>query len=208
MDAVGFTKDYAKTEGKLEKVFADFVIFKDAKTAEKYIGSNDIIGWDKILDDFYTAMDKEVSEAYKLANEKTLPNKKAFNELKRKFGDLITNSGTFDRDLFNKRYYNYFVNEHVPGTEYEKGIKRTLGKKIEEKTGASYLFEGGGITVEEKGGLKSIERPIHRINDGVDSKFDIDTLSKTNDMRVFRFEVTSDTDAPISLVEIGADAKK
>lgn len=45
-------------------------------------------------------------------------------------------------------------------------------------------------------------------NDGVDSKFDIDALSETNDMRVFRFEVTSDTKAPISIVEIGADAKK
>lgn len=45
-------------------------------------------------------------------------------------------------------------------------------------------------------------------NDGVDSKFDIDALSETNDMRVFRFEVTQDINKPVSVVEIGADAKK
>ena len=196
MDAVGFTKDYAKTDGKLKKVFADFVVFKDSKTAEKYIGSNDIIGWDKILDDFYTAMDKEIQSTSDL------------DILRDTFGELITDSGRFDIDLFKEKYYNYFVNDHVPGTPYPDDIKGILGAKIEEKTGASYLFEGGGITVEDNGGLKSIERPLHRINDGVDSKFDIDALSETNDMRVFRFEVTQDINKPVSVVEIGADSKK
>ena len=29
MAAVGFTKEYAAEKGKLEKVFADFIVFKD-----------------------------------------------------------------------------------------------------------------------------------------------------------------------------------
>ncbi len=202
----GLPRDLTNSVGFLKKdvdtlsdcCYFDLVVFKDAKTAEKYV-PNKITGWDRISEDFFNAMDVEISQITDLEE---------LNKYKDKFPKLITADNKFDRNYFNTYYLDYFMNQHIPGTEYESGFLSKLGKKIEEKTGASYLFEGGGITVEDNGGLKSIERPLHRINDGVDSKFDIDALSETNDMRVFRFEVTQDINKPVSVVEIGADSKK
>lgn len=203
MNAVGFTKDYAG--GFKDKVYADFIIFKDEKVAQKFVNSNELIEWDKIFNDFYNKFDEEIAKAYEKFKK---ADTEAFDTLKDTYSDLITSDGKFNRKLFEEKYYKYFAEEHVYGTKYSGKMEELLGDKIEKTTGASYLFEGGGVTVEENGGLKSIERPLYKNTDGLDFGYDANKMNETDYIKVFRYEVTSDTTKPIKIVEIGADKKK
>ena len=60
-------------------------------------------------------------------------------------------------------------------------------------------FTGSGVTASANG----IERGFNNYKG-----FDISEMRDYQNIKIFRFEVTSDTKAPISIVEIGADAKK
>ena len=79
---------------------------------------------------------------------------------------------------------------------------KNLGDIIYDFTGASNLFTGSGITASANG-IENIERGFNNYKG-----FDISEMRDYQNIKIFRFEVTSDTKAPISIVEIGADAKK
>ncbi len=198
----GLPRDLTNSVGFLKKdvdtlsdcCYFDLVVFKDAKTAEKYV-PNKITGWDRISEDFFNAMDVEISQITDLEE---------LNKYKDKFPKLITADNKFDRNYFNTYYLDYFMNQHIPGTEYESGFLSKLGKKIEEKTGANKLYQGAGITVQDGGGIRSIERAFDKSVAGNDYNFSIDGLESTKDMKIYRFEITSDISKPIKLVESGA----
>ena len=96
------------------------------------------------------------------------------------------------------------MNQHIPGTKYELGVKADLGEKIEKITGANKLYQGAGITVQEDGGIRSIERAFDKSIGGTDYNFNIDRLQATGEMKIYRFEITSDTSKPIKILEPGA----
>ena len=199
----GLPRDLTNSVGFLKKdvdslsdcCYFDLVVFKDAKTAEKYI-PNKITGWDRICEDFFNGMDKEIADI--------VDDPIKLKDYKNQFPNLVTDKNTFDRDYFNKHYLEYFSKEHVPGTEYESGLLSKLGKKIEEKTGANKLYQGAGITVQEDGGIRSIERAFDKSIGGTDYNFNIDRLQATGEMKIYRFEITSDTSKPIKILEPGA----
>ncbi len=198
----GLPRDLTNSVGFLKKdvdslsdcCYFDLVVFKDAKTAEKYI-PNKITGWDRICEDFFNGMDEEIA---KITDPIELEN------YKDRFPNLVTDLNTFNRDYFNKNYLDYFMNQHIPGTEYESGLLSKLGKKIEEKTGANKLYQGAGITVQEDGGIRCIERAFDKSIGGTDYNFNIDRLQATGEIKIYRFEVTSDTSKPIKILEPGA----
>ena len=198
----GLPRDLTNSVGFLKKdvdslsdcCYFDLVVFKDAKTAEKYI-PNKITGWDRICEDFFNGMDKEIADI--------VDDPIKLKDYKKQFPNLVTDKNTFDRDYFNKHYLEYFSKEHIPGTEYESGLLSKLGKKIEEKTGANKLYQGAGITVQEDGGIRSIERAFDKSIGGTDYNFNIDRLQATGEMKIYRFEITSDTSKPIKIVEAG-----
>ena len=198
----GLPRDLTNSVGFLKKdvdslsdcCYFDLVVFKDAKTAEKYI-PNKITGWDRICEDFFNGMDEEIAKV-------TDPIE--LEKYKDRFPNLVTDKNTFDRDYFNKNYLDYFMNQHIPGTDYESGLLSKLGKKIEEKTGANKLYQGAGITVQEDGGIRSIERAFDKSIGGTDYNFNIDRLQATGEMKIYRFEITSDTSKPIKILEPGA----
>ena len=65
--------------------------------------------------------------------------------------------------LFKDKYLDYFMNRHIPGTEYKNEFKE-LGNFISQYTGASNLFTGSGVTVSSRG-LENIERGFTRYKD-------------------------------------------
>lgn len=198
----GLPRDLTNSVGFLKKdvdslsdcCYFDLVVFKDAKTAEKYI-PNKITGWDRICEDFFNGMDEEIAK---------ITDPIELEKYKDIFPNLVTDFNTFNRDYFNKNYLDYFMNQHIPGTDYELGVKADLGEKIEKITGANKLYQGAGITVQEDGGIRCIERAFDKSIDGTDYNFSIDNLQDTRDMKIYRFEITSDTSKPIKIVEAGA----
>ena len=198
----GLPRDLTNSVGFLKKdvdslsdcCYFDLVVFKDTKTAEKYI-PNKITGWDRICEDFFNGMDEEIAK---------ITDPIELEKYKDRFPNLVTDLNTFNRDYFNKNYLDYFMNQHIPGTDYELGVKADLGEKIEKITGANKLYQGAGITVQEDGGIRSIERAFDKSIGGTDYNFNIDRLQATGEMKIYRFEITSDTSKPIKIVEAGA----
>lgn len=45
-------------------------------------------------------------------------------DLKSKFPDLITRDSKFNTKVFEEKYLDYFMNQHVPGTMYEDSYKK------------------------------------------------------------------------------------
>ena len=97
--------------------------------------------------------------------------------------------------LFKDKYLDYFMNRHVPGTEYEGEYKK-LGHIISQHIGASKLFSGSGVTVSARG-LENIERGFTRYKE-----YNIAAMRDYKNIKIFRFEVYNDTSKKIKRVYI------
>ncbi len=97
--------------------------------------------------------------------------------------------------LFKDKYLDYFMNRHIPGTEYKKEFKE-LGNFISQYTGASNLFTGSGVTVSARG-LENIERGFTRYKE-----YNIAAMRDYENIKIFRFEVYNDTSKKIKRVYI------
>ena len=97
--------------------------------------------------------------------------------------------------LFKDKYLDYFMNRHIPGTEYKNEFKE-LGNFISQYTGASNLFTGSGVTVSSRG-LENIERGFTRYKE-----YNIAAMRDYRNMKIFRFEVYNDTSKKIKRVYI------
>ena len=80
--------------------------------------------------------------------------------------------------LFKDKYLDYFMNRHIPGTEYKEEFKK-LADFIYDYTGASELFTGSGVTVSN-----------------------IAAMRDYRNMKIFRFEVYNDTSKKIKRVYV------
>ena len=163
-----------------DKIWLDLVVFKDADTAKKYVPDK-IIDWEMIT--------KELENVLNNANEDTLEN------LISDFPDLFTKDNKFNIQLFKDKYLDYFMNQHIPGTEYKKEFKK-LADFIYDYTGASELFTGSGVTVSARG-LENIERGFTRYKD-----YNIAAMRDYRNIKIFRFEVHNDTSKKIKRVYI------
>ena len=97
--------------------------------------------------------------------------------------------------LFKDKYLDYFMNRHIPGTEYEEEYN-DLGRIISKYIGASNLFSGSGVTVSARG-LENIERGFTRYKD-----YNIAAMRDYRNMKIFRFEVYNDTSKKIKRVYV------
>jgi len=171
------------------------------ETAEKVI-PNTVTTWERISEDFLNTVDTKLEW---LKTNK--PND--YDDYIKGLGDLFDkSSGKFNKSLFKSDYLEYFSKEHIPGTPYKTGKETILGTLIDNCTGASYLFGGGGVTISENG-LENIERAFNKFDD-----FKIKKMNeKELDMKIYRLEIVSDgTVRPdrtteIKKVRIGAEKK-
>ena len=163
-----------------DKIWLDLVVFKDADTAKKYVPDK-IIDWEMIT--------KELETVINTGNEKGIKDLKSL-----KLG-LLTNENKFNTRLFKDKYLDYFMNRHIPGTEYKKEFKE-LGNFISQYTGASNLFTGSGVTVSARG-LENIERGFTRYKE-----YNIAAMRDYENIKIFRFEVYNDTSKKIKRVYI------
>ena len=163
-----------------DKIWLDLVVFKDADTAKKYVPDK-IIDWEMIT--------KELETVINNANEDTLEN------LISDFPDLFTKDNKFNIQLFKDKYLDYFMNQHIPGTEYKEEFKK-LTDFIYDYTGASELFTGSGVTVSARG-LENIERGFTRYKE-----YNIAAMRDYRNMKIFRFEVHNDTSKKIKRVYV------
>ena len=97
--------------------------------------------------------------------------------------------------LFKDKYLDYFMNRHIPGTEYKKEFEN-LGDFIYDYTGASNLFTGSGVTISARG-LENIERGFTKYKE-----YNIAAMRDYRNMKIFRFEVYNDTSKKIKRVYV------
>ena len=109
--------------------------------------------------------------------------------------ELLTKDNKFDAQLFKDKYLDYFMNRHIPGTEYKKEFEN-LGDFIYDYTGASNLFTGSGVTVSAQG-LENIERGFTRYKE-----YNIAAMRDYKNIKIFRFEVYNDTSKKIKRVYV------
>ena len=117
------------------------------------------------------------------------------NDLRLTIPDLITKDNTFNGKLFEEKYLDYFMNQHVPGTKYDDSYKK-LGDIIYDFTGASNLFTGSGITASANG-IENIERGFNNYKG-----FDISEMRDYRNIKIFRFEVINDASKKIKRVYV------
>lgn len=163
-----------------DKIWLDLVVFKDADTAKKYVPDK-VIDWEMIT--------KELETVVNNGSEKGIKDLKSL-----KLG-LLTNENKFNTRLFKDKYLDYFMNQHIPGTEYKKEFKK-LADFIYDYTGASELFTGSGVTVSSRG-LENIERGFTRYKD-----YNIAAMRDYKNIKIFRFEVYNDTSKKIKRVYV------
>ena len=132
---------------------------------------------------------KELETVINNANEDTLEN------LISDFPDLFTKDNKFNTRLFKDKYLDYFMNWHIPGTEYKKEFEN-LGNFIYDYTGASNLFTGSGVTVSARG-LENIERGFTKYKE-----YNIAAMRDYKNIKIFRFEVYNDTSKKIKRVYV------
>ena len=177
--SVGFPESSMKTSTN-DKIWLDLVVFKDADTAKKFI-PNEVIDWKRIT--------KELEDGINNANIDQI------NDLRLTIPDLITKDNTFNRKLFEEKYLDYFMNQHVPGTKYDDSYKK-LGDIIYDFTGASNLFTGSGI-IASANGIENIERGFNNYKG-----FDISEMRDYQNIKIFRFEVINDASKKIKRVYV------
>lgn len=163
-----------------DKIWLDLVVFKDADTAKKYVPDK-IIDWEMITKELETVINTG--------------NADALGDLISAAPELLTKDNKFDARLFKDKYLDYFMNRHIPGTEYKNEFKE-LGNFISQYTGASNLFTGSGVTVSSRG-LENIERGFTRYKD-----YNIAAMRDYKNMKIFRFEVYNDTSKKIKRVYV------
>ena len=163
-----------------DKIWLDLVVFKDADTAKKYVPDK-IIDWEMITKELETVINTG--------------NADALGDLVSAAPELLTKDNKFDARLFKDKYLDYFMNRHIPGTEYKNEFKE-LGNFISQYTGASNLFTGSGVTVSSRG-LENIERGFTRYKD-----YNIAAMRDYKNMKIFRFEVYNDTSKKIKRVYV------
>ena len=122
-------------------------------------------------------------------------NKIKIEDLKSKFPDLITRDSKFNTKVFEEKYLDYFMNQHVPGTKYSTEYAE-LGNYIYDYTGASDLFTGSGVTASANG-IENIERGFNNYKD-----FEISEIRDYKNIKIFRFEVVNDISQKIKRVYV------
>ena len=120
---------------------------------------------------------------------------KGIKDLKSLKLGLLTNENKFNTRLFKDKYLDYFMNRHIPGTEYKKEFKK-LADFIYDYTGASELSTGSGVTVSSRG-LENIERGFTKYKD-----YNIAAMRDYRNMKIFRFEVHNGTSKKIKRVYV------
>lgn len=116
-------------------------------------------------------------------------------DLKSNFPDLITRDSKFNTKVFEEKYLDYFMNQHVPGTKYSTEYAE-LGNYIYDYTGVSDLFTGSGVTASANG-IENIERGFNNYKD-----FEIAKMRDYRNIKIFRFEVVNDTSERIKRVYV------
>ena len=177
--SVGFPENSMKTSTN-DKIWLDLVVFKDVDTAKKFI-PDEVIDWKRIT--------KELEDGINNANIDQI------NDLRTTIPDLITKDNTFNRKLFEEKYLDYFMNQHVPGTKYKIEFE-DLGNIIYDYTGASDLFTGSGVTASANG-IENIERGFNNYKG-----FDISEMRDYRNIKIFRFEVINDASKKIKRVYV------
>ena len=163
-----------------DKIWLDLVVFKDADTAKKYVPDK-IIDWEMITKELETVVNNG--------------NADALEDLISAAPELLIKDNKFDARLFKDKYLDYFMNQHIPGTEYKEEFKK-LADFIYDYTGASELFTGSGVTVSARG-LENIERGFTRYKE-----YNIAAMRDYRNMKIFRFEVHNDTSKKIKRVYV------
>ena len=173
IDVVSLTLGISETEEIIpdDKIWLDLVVFKDADTAKKYVPDK-VIDWEMIT--------KE------LENVLNNPDPDIIEKVKSLIPELLTNENKFNTRLFKDKYLDYFMNRHIPGTEYKEEFKK-LADFIYDYTGASELFTGSGVTVSARG-LENIERGFTKYKE-----YNIAAMRDYKNIKIFRFEVHNDT---------------
>ena len=201
MNSVGFTKSYINEVGD-DRVFFDVIVFKDAKTAESIV-PNQVTDWNVISDSFVKNIDVYLNKLKSSTKPEEIVK---FDMIKSNLKDLINSDGVFNKDLFLKKYLNYYVNEHLPGTPYQDGVFSDLGELIETITGASNLYGSGGITISENG-LENIERAFYNFDNYQIKQM----MHDESAMKIYRYEIVkdisvrSDNSVKVNAVKIGGN---
>lgn len=179
LHSVGFPETSMKT-GANDKIWLDLVVFKDADTTKKFI-PDEVIDWKRIT--------KELENGINNTHSKDLSRFQAM------FPDLINKENKFNTKVFEEKYLDYFMNQHVPGTKYSTEYAE-LGNYIYDYTGASDLFTGSGVTASANG-IENIERGFNNYKD-----FEISEIRDYKNIKIFRFEVVNDTSKRIKRVYV------
>jgi hypothetical protein len=179
MRAVGYNESVM---GK-ENIYLDIVLFKDSSTAEKFVPDK-VIDWDEIKEKFVEGINKTLSSG----------NKKAVEKINTVIPDLITDN-KIDEAVLEKNYFTYFRNR-LAGRNLPTGNLKDMENLIYDYTGASNLFAGSGVTINEQG-LGNIERAYLNSNE-----FNISKMRDYRNVKIFRFEVKNDTESGVKRIYI------